>query len=56
MSGNYDHSAWAYCDLAPAARQTRANYLAEHKILPHCRFKVNLDHIASGTAPAPLGP
>ncbi len=56
MRGDYDHSAWAYFNLIPAARQAMANYLAELKIPPHCPFKVTLDHIASGTAPAPPGP
>jgi len=56
MRGDYDHSAWAYGDLVPAARQAMAHYLAEHKIPPHRRFKVTLDHIASGSAPAPPGP
>ena len=56
MRGEYDHSAWAYGDLVPAARQAMANYLTEFRIRPHRRFQVTTDHIAAGTAPPPPGP
>jgi hypothetical protein len=51
MSGDYDRPAWASGDLSPATRLAMAQYLAERRIAVHRRFKVKLDHIASGTAP-----
>jgi hypothetical protein len=53
MTGDYDASAWATGDLAPAARHAMAAYLSERRIAPHRRFGVTLDHLVSGTAPPP---
>jgi hypothetical protein len=51
--GDYDPSAWAFGDLVPAARSAMAAYLHENNVPMHRRFRVTLDHIATGTAPPP---
>jgi hypothetical protein len=58
MLCDYDHSAWAFGYLVPAAQKAMANYLAEFKIQQHSSYKVTLDHIASEscTALAQQGP
>jgi hypothetical protein len=43
-------------DLVPAARMAMASFFHEFKIPAHRRFRVTMDHIASGTAPPPPGP
>lgn len=56
MRGDYEPSAWMNGDLVPAARMAMASFFHEFKIPAHRRFRVTMDHIASGTAPPPPGP
>ena len=51
LRGDYDTTAWAFGDLVPAARQAMATYLRDAGVPMHRRFKITLDHIATGTAP-----